>query len=885
MAERNPTDLLSGHLALYTYLEPIWRGRSVLEVGCQDGARADHLAAHGAGRVVALDRDRGAIDRARHRFRRPRLEFRALPTWADIATAVTGTFDVVLVPDGELLLEDQSLIPRVRALMSSLGRLVVAVRSGERRSPLWRSGVGYYELADTLSTHFARVKMFGQTPFLGFGLVEFEGNPEAVRVETALVDSGEAPCDYVALAGVDDGPPLGYALVQVPFTAAETLVAPDGREGAPAEGGRDVSRAEAEVERLTRELTQLRARGANGADTLGALEARLVQAERRADEVERRARARAEEDEERLLEVRRKLETAWSDAEAAQRIARAQASEIDELRARVRRAHDDRVALDAELAALRRALAEADESVVRLTRRTAEEMSAVAERLTAGLLGTEEGAAERSKVHQQLAAAEEQIVTLRVAVASAESKANTAKVRLDEAVAKLAEAEALARQLSERDDRIVLLEGEKQDLTWRLAEAETALARASKASLPLGPRSPASPVAASRASVESERPAPARAQGGALAAPPRPAATVEEGPARAALVADETVSARIEALERELAQVKAARDRTVEEFHKVSAAHLQEVHRLRGQVSEQAALVSELEDQVRAAETRAQAAEKELGTARAAAKSLDDADRARRSRLAELEGKLLRLQHEKRQQPAGGDPAAEQAWQQKLQVAEQRALVATQEAAAAADGLAKLGAEVASLRAENRALAEKLAAREVAPVAATPASSGMGGGTASETTRRALFAIEERLLEEAREVATLEATVAKLEAEVRARGTLTAPERSEFEHLLGEKDGEIERQRRDLAEVRRQVELLSTQLANREALVVEPGTAEGTDVHVQLMHNTLSNIRRRAARLRDEVEGYRRRAEALSPRAVSSILEEIGEDLAEFAKA
>lgn len=880
MAERNPTDLLSGHLALYTYLEPIWRGRSVLEVGCQDGARADHLAAHGAGRVVALDRDRGAIDRARHRFRRPRLEFRAVPAWADITTAVSGTFDVVLVPDGELLLEDQSLIPRVRALMSSLGRLVVAVRSGERRSPLWRSGVGYYELADTLSTHFARVKMFGQTPFLGFGLVEFEGNPEAVRVETALVDSGEAPCDYVALAGVDDGPPLGYALVQVPFTAAETLVSPEGAGGGPGEAGREVSRAEAEVERLNRELTQLRARGANGSEALGTLEARLVQAERRAEEIERRARARAEEDEGRMLEVRRKLETAWSDAEAAQRIARAQASEIDELRARVRRAHDDRVALDAELGALRRALAEADESVVRLTRRTAEEMSAVAERLTAGLLGTEEGAAERSKVHQQLAAAEEQIVSLRVAVASAEGKANTAKVRLDEAAGKLAEAEALAGQLSLRDDRIILLEGEKQDLTWRLAEAETALARASKATPGRAPA--ASSLPSSRGLSEPDRASAARAPAGTLAAPPRPSATAEEAPGRAATSTEETVSARIQELEHELVQVKAARDRTVEEFHKVSAAHLQEVHRLRGQVSEQAALVSELEDQVRAAETRAQAAEKELATARAAAKALDDADRARRSRLAELEGKLLRLQHEKRQQAAAGDPEAEQAWQRKLQVAEQRALVATQEAAAAAEGLAKVTAEVASLRAENRALTEKLAAYDGGSV---PASSGTtAGGAASETTRRALFAIEERLLEEAREVATLEATVAKLEAEVRARGTLTAPERSEFEHLLGEKDGEIERHRRDLAEVRRQVELLSAQLQSREPMA-EPANVEGTDVHVQLMHNTLSNIRRRAARLRDEVEGYRRRADALSPRAVSSILEEIGEDLAEFAKA
>src|SRR3954464_4835514 len=114
MVERNPTDLLSGHLALYTYLEPIWRGRTVLEVGCQDGARAAHLAASGAGRVVAVDRDRGAIDRARHRFRRPRLEYRAVTSLAELGSTLTGSFDVVLVPDGDVLLHDASLIARIR---------------------------------------------------------------------------------------------------------------------------------------------------------------------------------------------------------------------------------------------------------------------------------------------------------------------------------------------------------------------------------------------------------------------------------------------------------------------------------------------------------------------------------------------------------------------------------------------------------------------------------------------------------------------------------------------------------------------------------------------------------------------------------------------------
>src|SRR6185436_6535206 len=59
--------------------------------------------------------------------------------------------------------------------------------------------------------------------------------------------------------------------------------------------------------------------------------------------------------------------------------------EIEELRGRLRRAAEDRAALDAEVTTLRRALAEADESVVNLTRKTTAEMSAMAERLATGL--------------------------------------------------------------------------------------------------------------------------------------------------------------------------------------------------------------------------------------------------------------------------------------------------------------------------------------------------------------------------------------------------------------------------------------------------------------------------------------------------------------------
>jgi len=95
-------DLWDRRLPLYAYLEPLWAGRKVLEIGCGTGASADYLAAHGATRVVAIDSDPSLIERARARRRRPGLEFRTLPHLTDL-TKLAEAFDVVLAPDADLL--------------------------------------------------------------------------------------------------------------------------------------------------------------------------------------------------------------------------------------------------------------------------------------------------------------------------------------------------------------------------------------------------------------------------------------------------------------------------------------------------------------------------------------------------------------------------------------------------------------------------------------------------------------------------------------------------------------------------------------------------------------------------------------------------------------
>ncbi|MDX2020150.1 MAG: hypothetical protein SF187_07895 [Deltaproteobacteria bacterium] len=170
--------------------------------------------------------------------------------------------------------------------------------------------------------------------------------------------------------------------------------------------------------------------------------------------------------------------------------------------------------------------------------------------------------------------------------------------KLKQREAQLAQRESA---LFDRDERIAGLETEKQDLAWQL---QSALAGA--------------------------------------------------GSGTTVVVAPETKASPGER-ERELEALLATRDRALEEFRHAAAVHIHEVERLRSAVSEQTAHVNELEEALADAETRAAEAVKEAERARIALAQSQDADRARRARLSELEGTLLRMRHEANNRPRNDD--------------------------------------------------------------------------------------------------------------------------------------------------------------------------------------------------------------------------------------
>ena len=556
----------------------------------------------------------------------------------------------------------------------------------------------------------------------------------------------EAPSVYVAVGGGDAVTGLGYALVQLPWSTLPAASGPAARAPEPQP-------------------------------------------------------AAAALPDPAVAELRRKLDETAAQSASAMRVARAQGDEIEELRARLKRAAEDRASLDAEIAKLRRGLAEADEAVVTLTRRTTDEMAAIADRLAAGLRGPSEGQVRAALA--EVAAAREEADRLRKRLAEAEGRATAAEQRLsdvgggarerqaalEDALERLRLAESelgrarrtaarfeeearasvtggrdveeKTRALAARDERIARLETEKQDSVWRLAELEDklrgAIARA----------------------VRTEE---GRAASGTPPSPP-PGASAEE-----------------------LAAAREGRERALEGFHQAAAAHIGELTELKASVAEQAALVAELEDALAAAEARAASATAEVAGLKKTAKDLEEADRSRRSRLAELEGKLLRLEHERKAGLANGAPDARVA-----------------ELESERDGLRRqLEEERAACARERQSLRAELDLRGSA--SSNAVTTGRNGHEGAAGLGRDLQAIE---------------------TEVRAEaGRLDA-------------------------------------LAARARM--EGGVA-GRSLDAGLLEATLDNYRERAGRLRDDLEGIRRRLDSLSSSEIAGFLEELGDDLAELEK-
>ena len=398
--------------AVYNYLRPALLGRRVLEIGCGTGESAAYLLKLGARSVIAAGQAQEVAE-ARKRHHEGAVGFVAMGTGLDTA----GPFDLVIIPDAAAILRGKGPLKLSMALslIAPGGRLACIVGNGDQGE-----GVGYYDLVDFLSPHFSKVRMFGQTPFVGFGVAEFDESAADLRVETALAAADESPSHYIAIAGPDEPLNLGYALVQIPTAEKGAATFCHG----PGTGTRAPDSA--------------------------------------------------------MADLRQKLAEVEGKADGLVRVSRAQVEEIEELRARIRRTAEARAELDEEVRRLRRSLIEADESVVSLTRRTAEEMSALTQRLTSGLRVDEPARpqlAEELKRHETLLAQRESALTERDdRIAQLETSRQEAEWRLASAEEELVQARIrLQVQKTEKDQALASLRRDLDQIQSKTTDESQAL--------------------------------------------------------------------------------------------------------------------------------------------------------------------------------------------------------------------------------------------------------------------------------------------------------------------------------------------------------------------------------------------------------------------------
>jgi predicted nucleic acid-binding Zn-ribbon protein len=198
-------------LALITYLGPIVEGRRVAVVGPTSGEVARRARVLGARTVISL----GGVGED--------IAVRAL-TPGTLA-GMHGRLDVVVVPDAGAVPSLVAVLDEARRALGSDGVVVVASLPEGGAVPLEpgaKPSLGYYDLEELCAARFARVRMFGRGPFLGYTLAALDEGSAEVSLDTRLLDGDPPPPEaFIAVASDHDVALDPLTIVQLPPEALQ----------------------------------------------------------------------------------------------------------------------------------------------------------------------------------------------------------------------------------------------------------------------------------------------------------------------------------------------------------------------------------------------------------------------------------------------------------------------------------------------------------------------------------------------------------------------------------------------------------------------------------------------------------------------------------------
>lgn len=349
-------------VALAAYAESLVDGRRVIVFGDATAGLAERLVDRGARLVQVCDPDGTRVSEAAARNTSREIAFAPLTSGGlDVRE---HAFDFGIVEDLNSAGPAHSVIKRLERALAPGGVALVAVPNPGVRARLLASppppegALDYYELYDALKSEFAHVRMLGQTPFVGYAVVDFaaNGQPEP-SLDTAFVPGGaEEPEWFVGLASkiairLDE-----FAVVQLPFRrvlgagrSEHTQSELENARRAERSARERMAKLEAELGEVRRELRvrataaprdleDLRKQVAERDAWINELEARAAIADARADEVQAEldeARERAEQDTahgETLARLERERERALSSAQAAEQARQRLQEELEKQR-------------------------------------------------------------------------------------------------------------------------------------------------------------------------------------------------------------------------------------------------------------------------------------------------------------------------------------------------------------------------------------------------------------------------------------------------------------------------------------------------------------------------------------------------------------------------
>lgn len=318
------TPNLSPGMVLAAYAERLIEGRRVVVFGDSSSGLAEHLVDRGARLVHVYDSDPKRVALATARGAARNISF--APLGQTGIAARDGSFDVGIIDRLRSSDDPATLLKRLRRALAARGVALVGALNREASFQLFpqpdQETPGYYQLYDYVSAEFDEVRMFGQTPFVGYAVAEF--NPESgdeFSVDTAFVPGGaEEPEYYVALASHFPIAADSFSVIQLPASAvlaetprmvsaqalAERSAPPQAERALAAEARLSVVEQEtraaiAERDQLKLRLAEAEAKLSKAHAATEAQTAAAKQNEERRRNDERRARVQEDENKDREL--------------------------------------------------------------------------------------------------------------------------------------------------------------------------------------------------------------------------------------------------------------------------------------------------------------------------------------------------------------------------------------------------------------------------------------------------------------------------------------------------------------------------------------------------------------------------------------------------------